>query len=221
MRECTLPELRQFFADQLVERAWSNTAFADALLADPRATLAAAGYSFAAEIELAVLAETSATAYVILPADDAPVAADWRGTAEADVAALAAADPDFRAELLRRPRASLERAFGVLLPSGLDVIVLEEQANRRYLVLPVDPNAPPEPYELDDDALLEVVGGGRTYRPSYPNMCSTRNCGYCCSTDPTPSRCCLARRTTSIAGSESTIYPSVAVRQQLRGSTCC
>lgn len=47
-------------------------------------------------------------------------------------------DPEFRDELLRDPKAVIERELGGKLPEGLNVLVHEERLNQLHVVLPVD-----------------------------------------------------------------------------------
>ncbi|HEU4560970.1 MAG TPA: NHLP leader peptide family RiPP precursor [Longimicrobium sp.] len=48
----------------------------------------------------------------------------------------AASDPAFRQQLLSDPRSAVQHALGITVPEGIDLQVLEESANRVYLVLP-------------------------------------------------------------------------------------
>jgi hypothetical protein len=45
-------------------------------------------------------------------------------------------DPDARAALREKPKATLESIYGVQLPDGTDIRVLEEQIGSHYVVLP-------------------------------------------------------------------------------------
>lgn len=61
-------------------------------------------------------------------------------------------DEDFKKQLLDDPKAVLDKA-GVKFPENVTVEVLEETANKAYVVLPVNPN------ELSDDQLDGAAGG--------------------------------------------------------------
>lgn len=73
-----------------------------------------------------------------------------------DKVAQRATDPQFRKELLANPKASLEKVLGAEIPSGVNVKVLEENANTYYVVLP---HVTQEGAELDDASLEKVAGG--------------------------------------------------------------
>lgn len=75
----------------------------------------------------------------------------------ADVVKKALTDPAFKAELLRNPKAAVEKATGAKLPAGVAVNVFEDTASVVHLVLPQDHS--PKPGELSDKTLERVVGG--------------------------------------------------------------
>jgi Nitrile hydratase, alpha chain len=64
----------------------------------------------------------------------------------------ALADPAFRARLLESPREAVADELGVELPSGLEVVVVEETAERIAVVLPVDLSG------LGEDASWAMTG---------------------------------------------------------------
>ena len=64
----------------------------------------------------------------------------------------AQADPAFRARLLETPREALAEELGVELPSGLEVVVVEERSDRIAIVLPVDLSG------LGPDAVWAMTG---------------------------------------------------------------
>jgi len=64
-------------------------------------------------------------------------------------------DADFRKLLTSNPREAVKSEVGVDLPSDLDIQVIEETANKIYLVLPPDPPRG----QLSDDQLESVSGG--------------------------------------------------------------
>ena len=69
------------------------------------------------------------------------------GKKYAQVIARAWSDESFKKELLADPRAVLA-AHGITVPEGVNLQVLEEKENMRYLVLPAVPDGYP-PAELD------------------------------------------------------------------------
>ena len=48
-------------------------------------------------------------------------------------------DAEFKKQLLANPKAAVKEAFGVDVPDTIDVEVVEESANKYYLVLPQSP----------------------------------------------------------------------------------
>lgn len=51
------------------------------------------------------------------------------------------ADEDFKKKLIANPIAALKEAFGLDIPANINVEVLEETADKYYLVLPQNPSA--------------------------------------------------------------------------------
>ena len=87
-----------------------------------------------------------------------------REEAEKQLIAKAWKDPKFKASLLRDPRSVIAKEFGVEIPPGVSVSVLEETADKVYLVLPA---APPHVGEGElSDAELEAIAGGATKTPA-------------------------------------------------------
>lgn len=56
-------------------------------------------------------------------------------------------DPAFKERLLADPKAAIEDAFGIKVPYGVNITVLEEANENLYLVLPQKPT---EVMALDD-----------------------------------------------------------------------
>lgn len=48
-------------------------------------------------------------------------------------------DPAFKASLLADPAAALNAAFGIAIPAGIELKVVEESASLYYLVIPPNP----------------------------------------------------------------------------------
>lgn len=78
---------------------------------------------------------------------------------EAQILARAAKDPAFRQQLLRDPKGTIAKEFGVAIPANVTLQVHEETETVRHLILPkvVQPQA----VVLDDNALESAVGGMR------------------------------------------------------------
>jgi len=68
--------------------------------------------------------------------------------------AKALKDPKFREELKKDPAAAIEKEFGVKVPSGMKVKVIEDSAEAVHLVLP-----PAKSAEINDKDLDKVAGG--------------------------------------------------------------
>jgi hypothetical protein len=83
---------------------------------------------------------------------------DKRMEREQQVLSRVLNDPETRAALRERPKATLESIYGVKFPETTDIRVLEEQIGSHYVVLP------PEGLGVGDeeltDAQLETVAGG-------------------------------------------------------------
>ena len=73
---------------------------------------------------------------------------------EAALIAKAQTEPAFRQALLKNSKAAIEKEFGVKLPAGAELKVVEETATTNYLVLPASAEG-----ELSDADLEKVAGG--------------------------------------------------------------
>lgn len=65
-------------------------------------------------------------------------------------------DAAFKAELLKDPRAAIERSLGVKVPAGMAVKVVEDSSSVVHLVLPA---TAPGKGELSESHLSSVAGG--------------------------------------------------------------
>jgi hypothetical protein len=77
---------------------------------------------------------------------------DVRAELQRRIVDRALADPAFRARLLETPREALAEELGVELPPDLEVVVVEERADRIAIVLPVDLSG------LGPDAVWAMTG---------------------------------------------------------------
>jgi hypothetical protein len=69
-------------------------------------------------------------------------------------------DENFKQELLSNPQAVYARESGEELPKNIEVEVLQETANKVYLVIPTNPTpAMTDEEELSEEALETVAGG--------------------------------------------------------------
>lgn len=73
---------------------------------------------------------------------------------EAALIAKAQAEPAFREALLKNANAAIEKEFGIQLPAGSELKVVEETASTNYLVLPATTSG-----ELSEADLEGVAGG--------------------------------------------------------------
>ncbi len=73
----------------------------------------------------------------------------------AQVIARAWSDPDFKAQLLTDPRTVLA-SYGVDLPAGLNLKIVENTADTMHIVLPATPS---QAGDLSDADLHNLAGG--------------------------------------------------------------
>ncbi len=70
-------------------------------------------------------------------------------------------DASLKQELLASPKAVVKNVLDIDVPDSVDLTVLEESANKRYIVLPFEDKQLEG--ELSDE-MLEMVAGGTTYK---------------------------------------------------------
>ena len=85
-----------------------------------------------------------------------------RGEMQDLLVKFATQNPDYRDALKRKPKQVVAAQFGMSLPEGLELKVLEETPNTAYVVLP---HIVREGAELSD-ADVEMVAGGTTVKGS-------------------------------------------------------
>ena len=78
-----------------------------------------------------------------------------RQALEAKIIAKARQDDKFRRNLLKDPKGTLVKEFKIPVPDSIDLQVIEEKANKLFLVLPIDPGD----LEVPDEALKKVAAG--------------------------------------------------------------
>ncbi len=79
---------------------------------------------------------------------------------EAGIIAKALENPDFRKELLKNPRAVVEREVGAEIPDAFKIKVIEEDPGTVTIVLPQKYVTAKEKGELTSDMLEKISGGG-------------------------------------------------------------
>lgn len=70
-------------------------------------------------------------------------------------------DPDSRKRFIEDPKTVIEEETGLKIPDGINVLVMEEDENTIYLVLPFVP-AQTDDTELAETELDSIAGGIRT-----------------------------------------------------------
>ena len=83
-----------------------------------------------------------------------------RGEMQDLLSKFASGNPQYRAALLRNPRAIVEKQFAMQVPANVTIKAVEESADTIYVVVP---HAVAAGAELDD-ADLEKVAGGSTVK---------------------------------------------------------
>ncbi|MEM1247359.1 MAG: NHLP leader peptide family RiPP precursor [Acidobacteriota bacterium] len=96
-----------------------------------------------------------------------------RGELEDIVRQFAAQSPEYRQALLDNPAEVLARQMGTELPAGMNVQVIEEEANTIVLVAPYV--VPGEGSELSDADLESVAGGKGSLKEQENNNTYTCN----------------------------------------------
>lgn len=81
------------------------------------------------------------------------MAANTMSEMKARITAKAAEDDDFRAELVRDPKAVISSELGVLIPESFSIHVHEDNGNTAHMVLPMSD-------QLTEEDLAHVAGGG-------------------------------------------------------------
>lgn len=136
----------------LIERAWQEPAFEQALVSQPNATLSAAlNVRIPADVKYVILKDTPNLYHLALPfvptsADAAETlkiyrvaAADYDPAYEETLLKLfqrARTDSAFRQQLLDNPDATLAAELQFVIPANIHFKVVESSQNLRYLVLP-------------------------------------------------------------------------------------
>ncbi|WP_445634082.1 NHLP leader peptide family RiPP precursor [Nostoc sp. DSM 114161] len=156
---------------QLLTQAVQDSYFRNRLIADPLTVAAEYGWNIPTQTQITVVEETPSHYYLVLPAlgtqdlaNQTPENSDVNSTAhileiEVQLLARAAQDCDFRTRLIADPKTVMAQK-GLNFPTNIQVSVLEETANRYYLVLPALDFSELETNRDLSDAELELVAGG-------------------------------------------------------------
>ena len=137
----------------LIQKLWSDPSNFDRFMSDPKTYLIEEGEQIPDNVTVKAYADTPSERYFVLPAEESQVPQGDDPILGAMRRALA--DPTFKAELLKDPKAAASE-LGINLPDGVTVRILENTPNEVNLTVPVNPSSS----ELSD-ADLELVAGGK------------------------------------------------------------
>jgi nitrile hydratase alpha subunit len=134
---------------RVVAKAWSDSEFRRALLANPKAAISTLGIDVSNTAELEVLENTPTVHNVVVctlcscyPRMILGIPPAWYKSRE------------YRARVVREPRTVLKE-FGVELAPEVEVRVVDSTADLRYLVIPMRPEGTED---YDEAALAALVG---------------------------------------------------------------
>jgi hypothetical protein len=157
--------------EELLNTVWSDPAFKQEFISNPKATLAKVGLTVDENVELTVLEENENSLYLVIPSGEATSTFETGNDPIAQLIARAANDPALRAEMLADPKAVIARETGMVIPEESNVAVFEQTPNKAYFVLPRPAQAKDSDRELSADE-LETVAAGFI---GYPGPLPTRN----------------------------------------------
>jgi hypothetical protein len=144
--------------EELLNTVWSDAAFKQEFISNPKATLSQVGVTVDENVELTVLEENDNNLYLVIPSAEIASTFETEGDLIAQLIARAANDADLRAEMLANPKAVIARETGLVIPEESNVSVFEQTADHAYFVLP-RPTADGE-RELSTAELETVAAGG-------------------------------------------------------------
>jgi hypothetical protein len=144
----------------VVAIAWSDAEYKQRLLTEPAAVLGEAGVTWDGD-HVRVVENTAEVVHFVVPTDGTEHPAS-------PIATRAAAEPDFKHELLERPREVLE-GVGVTLPDDAHVVIIESAQGETVFVLPAVP----------DDDREEVMAFAMQYGAAVPPRFGAATTGIC------------------------------------------
>ncbi|GGA44097.1 NHLP leader peptide family RiPP precursor [Okeania sp. KiyG1] len=122
----------------IYEKAWREPQFKQSLLDNPLATLQQEGITLPEGINFIAVAETDAHRYIVIPVEGSPD--KGAETLLEYVRSKAMQDEAFKQALLANPKTVLSEELGQAIPENVEVTVVEETADTRYLVIPPQPD---------------------------------------------------------------------------------
>ncbi|NEO57731.1 MAG: NHLP leader peptide family natural product precursor [Okeania sp. SIO3B5] len=122
----------------IYEKAWREPQFKQSLLDNPLATLQQEGMTFPEGLNFIAVAETDTHRYIVIPVEGSPD--KGAETLLEYVRSKAMQDGEFKQSLLANPKAVLSEELGQAIPENVQVTVVEETAETRYLVIPPQPD---------------------------------------------------------------------------------
>ena len=122
----------------IYEKAWREPQFKQSLLHNPLATLQLEGITLPEGLNFIAVAETDTHRYIVIPVEGSPEKS--AETLLEYVRSKAMQDEAFKQSLLAEPKAILSEELGQAIPENVQVTVVEETVDTRYLVIPPQPD---------------------------------------------------------------------------------
>ena len=122
----------------IYEKAWREPQFKESLLHNPLATLQLEGITLPEGLNFIAVAETDTHRYIVIPVEGSPEKS--AETLLEYVRSKAMQDEAFKQSLLAEPKAILSEELGQAIPENVQVTVVEETVDTRYLVIPPQPD---------------------------------------------------------------------------------
>lgn len=151
---------------QLKANMYADPGLKDELMEDPKAVIEKiSGLDIPNDVDLKIVEDSSTAGHLILPfisgfdRDNMDLGPDHE--LYCDIIGQFEQDAEFRKQLLKDPKSTLEENLQLRFPEGYRINVLQETAQHRYIQIPYIGN--PDDYELEDDDLRLVAGGGDVY----------------------------------------------------------
>ena len=122
----------------IYEKAWREPQFKESLLHNPLATLQLEGITLPEGLNFIAVAESDTHRYIVIPVEGSPEKS--AETLLEYVRSKAMQDEAFKQSLLADPKTILSEELGQAIPENVQVTVVEETVDTRYLVIPPQPD---------------------------------------------------------------------------------